>query len=117
MQEVTDIDLLREYAEGRSEKAFGELVARHINTVYSTALRQTRNPSQAEEITQAVFVVLARKASSLLRHTFISGWLYQTARRTRIARDVGQRHRGQRWCSDGVNPWPGQWRHQMDGLA
>jgi RNA polymerase sigma factor (sigma-70 family) len=84
MQEVTDIDLLRQYAEGRSEKAFGELVARHINTVYSTALRQTRNPSQAEEITQAVFVVLARKASSLLRHTFISGWLYQTTRLTAI---------------------------------
>ena len=51
MQEVTDIDLLRDYAEGRSEKAFGELVARHVNKVYSAALRHTRNPSQAEEIT------------------------------------------------------------------
>jgi RNA polymerase sigma factor (sigma-70 family) len=50
--------------------------------VYSTALRKTGNPHSAEEITQAVFIILARKAGQLRRSTIISGWLYQTTRLT-----------------------------------
>jgi RNA polymerase sigma factor (sigma-70 family) len=77
-----DMRLLQEYATGRSEQAFTALVARHINLVYSAALRSVNNPHQAEEITQAVFVILARKARALRRGTVLSGWLYQTARLT-----------------------------------
>ena len=54
MQELDDVALLREYVECDSEEAFAALVTRHINKVYSVALRHTRNPHQAEEITQAV---------------------------------------------------------------
>jgi len=77
-----DMRLLEEYATGRSEPAFAALVSRHINLVYSSALRSVRNPSQAEEITQTVFLTLARKARALRRGTVLSGWLYQTARLT-----------------------------------
>src|SRR5438105_10267696 len=82
MQDLNDIDLLREYAENSSETAFATLVERHIHTVYSVALRHTRNPHSAEEITQAVFVILARKAPSLKSGVVLGGWLYQTARLT-----------------------------------
>ena len=74
--------MLREFAERGSEPALAELVARHVNKVYSAALRHTRNPHSAEEITQAVFVILAQKAKKLQAHTVLSGWLYQTARLT-----------------------------------
>ena len=80
MQELDDSALLRQYTESHSEEAFAALVARHINKVYSVALRHTRNPHQAEEITQAVFVILAGKAGSLGKGVILSGWLYQTAR-------------------------------------
>ncbi len=82
MTELDDHKLLAEFARSASESAFDALVARHVNLVYSTALRFTGNPHHAQEITQAVFVILARKAGSLRRGTVLSGWLYQTARLT-----------------------------------
>jgi RNA polymerase sigma factor (sigma-70 family) len=75
-----DLTLLREYARRNSEEAFAALVSRHVNLVYSVALRQVRDPHQAEEITQAVFIILARKAESLGPKTILSGWLCRTAR-------------------------------------
>jgi RNA polymerase sigma factor (sigma-70 family) len=75
-----DMALLREYARRDSEAAFARLVSRHINLVYSVALRQVRDPHLAEEITQAVFIILARKAKSLNAKTILSGWLCRTAR-------------------------------------
>jgi len=76
-----DITRLRQHAEG-DEAAFNELVERHINLVYSTALRQTGNPSQAEEITQSVFILLAQKANAIRSGVILSGWLYQATRLT-----------------------------------
>ncbi len=84
MQEPDDSTLLREYAERNSEAAFAALVARHINKVYAVALRHTGNPHQAEEITQAVFVILAKKCGQLGKSVILSGWLYQTARLTAV---------------------------------
>ncbi|EEF61471.1 RNA polymerase sigma factor [Pedosphaera parvula] len=82
MPEMNDIDLLRQYASSKSEEAFSALVSRHINLVYSAAMRYVGNQSQAEEITQAVFIILAKKAASLSSGTILSGWLFKTARLT-----------------------------------
>ena len=82
MQEFQDIELLRQSARENSDEAFAALVSRHVNMVYSAALRKTGNPAAAKEITQAVFVILAQKANGLLRHTALSGWLYQATRLT-----------------------------------
>ena len=62
MHDLDDNALLREYVTRDSGDAFAEIVARHVNKVYSVALRHTGNPHSAEEITQAVFVILARKS-------------------------------------------------------
>ena len=80
MTGTDDIELLRQYATENSEAAFSALVGRHVNLVYSVALRQVANPHAAEEITQAVFIILARKAGALSRHAVLSGWLLTATR-------------------------------------
>jgi RNA polymerase sigma factor (sigma-70 family) len=79
---LSDAQLLDRYAQHRSESAFTELVQRHISVVYSAALRETSGEvSLAEDITQAVFVELARNSSRLSRHPALAGWLYTSVRR------------------------------------
>jgi RNA polymerase sigma factor (sigma-70 family) len=78
--ETDDMDLVRQFAQDGSEEAFASLVSRHLNLVYSVALRQVRDAHLAEEITQTVFIILARKAASFGPGTIVSGWLCQTAR-------------------------------------
>jgi len=75
-----DMALLREYDRNNSEEAFAALVSRHVNLVYSMALQEVHDPHLAEEITQAVFIILARKADLLGDKTILSGWLCRTAR-------------------------------------
>ena len=82
MHDATDMDLLRQYAVGNSDAAFAALVSRHVDLVYSAALRKTGNLHAAEEITQAVFIILAQKAGRIVDKTILPGWLYQTARLT-----------------------------------
>ena len=82
MQETSDNDLLQQYAKEGAEEAFAALVTRHVHLVYFAALRKTGNPHAAEEITQAVFIILAKKAAGLSQKTILPGWLYQTTRLT-----------------------------------
>src|SRR3954468_10665656 len=77
---MDDWKLLGDYAESRSESAFKTLVERYAALVYGSALRQVRDPELARDISQAVFLLLARKAGSLSKKTVLSGWLFQTAR-------------------------------------
>ena len=79
MQDINDIELLGRYAAQGCEEAFAALVARHVNLVYSVALRRVGNPHMAEEVTQSVFVLLARKAPLFGKRTILQGWLHKTA--------------------------------------
>jgi RNA polymerase sigma factor (sigma-70 family) len=77
---IEDAELLRRYASERSEAAFAELVRRRVNLVYSVALRQVGGDAHlAEDVTQKVFVDLARKADALAQRPVISGWLCRSA--------------------------------------
>ena len=88
-----DLILLREYARNNSEAAFATIVSRYVNLVYSVALRQVCDPHMAEEVTQAVFVILARKADSLGDKTILPGWLCRTARYASANARTTQRRR------------------------
>jgi uncharacterized protein (TIGR03435 family) len=79
MMMTEDMELVREYARHHSEDAFATLVSRYVNLVYSVALRQLRDVSLAQEVTQAAFIILARKAGSLGPKTILSAWLCRTA--------------------------------------
>jgi RNA polymerase sigma factor (sigma-70 family) len=82
MSDLSDFELLEQFARNKSEAAFAAVVERHIGLVYSTAFRKTGNPQQSEDITQAVFIILARKADSLGSKTVLPGWLHHTAQFT-----------------------------------
>src|SRR5215472_12202866 len=95
MMMTEDMELVRQYVADRSEEAFASLVTRHINLVYSVALRQLGDSHLAQEVVQAVFIILARKAPSLGPKTILSAWLCRTAQflAARAARDRGRRQR------------------------
>lgn len=82
---MDDLELLHDYAARNSEPAFAKLVSRRVGFVYSAALRQVGNPADAEEITQAVFLILAQKAARLPAKTNLTGWLFKTTRFTALA--------------------------------
>lgn len=78
---ITDAEMLQRYARGRDERAFAELVQRHLGMVYGAALRRTGGQKHlAEEIAQRVFADLARKAAVLSHHPTLTGWLYRSTR-------------------------------------
>jgi RNA polymerase sigma factor (sigma-70 family) len=88
-------ELLSRYVADGSESAFTELVRQHIDLVYSAALRQVMGDTgAAQDVTQAVFTDLARKAPRLTRHTSLSGWLYTSVRfqAAKVRRAEQRRH-------------------------
>src|SRR5690349_3679327 len=84
MQEKSDAELLREYAGQANEAAFREIVTRHADLVYASALRQVRSPELARDIAQTVFADLVRKAPALgqilAESASLVGWLYRSTR-------------------------------------
>ncbi len=88
-----DGELLRRYAEANSEDAFAELVRRHVDLVHSAALRQVNGDAHlAQDVAQAVFTDLARKAAVLLQRQALTGWLY-TSTHFAAAKAVRREHR------------------------
>jgi RNA polymerase sigma factor (sigma-70 family) len=76
---MTDSDLLRKFVDDRDEDAFAQIVDRHIDMVYAAASRQLAGSSHADDVTQAVFIVLANKAAKVNGNT-LAGWLVNAAR-------------------------------------
>src|SRR5215813_14381 len=98
MSERTDSQLLRDYAETGSEAAFGELARRHVDLVFSAAQRVVCDSHLAEDVTQAVFVALAKNAAQLTDRPALSGWLHRTAQNIAaqtVRTDVRRRAREQ----------------------
>lgn len=76
-----DAQLLRLFANDGNQAAFSHLVSRHLDLVYSAALRQVGGDDQlAQDVAQTVFIDLARKAKSLPRGVILTGWLHQATR-------------------------------------
>ena len=102
MNEKSDIQLLRDYAERGNEVAFREIVTRHTDFVYSSALRQMDSADLAADITQKVFVDLARKAGTvgkqLAAEASLAGWLHRATRYAALnhLRDDRRRHTNER---------------------
>src|SRR5262245_23258775 len=93
---IEDVELLRHYAETRSEDAVAQIVHRRIGLVYSVALRTTHDPQRAEDVTQAVFADLARKAGSLVQRPALTGWLYRSAHYAALGVVRAERNRAAR---------------------
>jgi RNA polymerase sigma factor (sigma-70 family) len=112
---VNDLDLLEQFAREGSQDAFATLVNRHLNLVYSAALRQVPSRQLAEEVVQSAFTDLARSASNLAPNTILTAWLYQVTRRTAIdvvRREVRRQKREQTALElNTMNAPEAQWTH------
>ena len=112
MQEKSDVQLLREYARDGNEAAFRELVVRHTDLIYSSALRQTASPDLAQDVAQSVFADLARKAqplaNSLEQNVSLLGWLFRSTRFAALnqLRDDRRRHARESQAMEILNPAP-----------
>jgi RNA polymerase sigma factor (sigma-70 family) len=91
---MDDLSLLRDYADTGSSRAFAGLVERHVDLVYSAALRRIGGDShRAADITQMVFIDLARKAGKLRDHPLLAAWLHQSTRWAAATMLRGERRR------------------------
>lgn len=78
---MSDSELLQRFARQGDQAAFAEIVQRHLNLVYSTAVRLVHGDAHAaKDICQHVFIDLARKAHELTPHPCLAGWLYASTR-------------------------------------
>ncbi|MBC8104966.1 MAG: sigma-70 family RNA polymerase sigma factor, partial [Anaerolineae bacterium] len=75
-----DMALLRQYVDEDSQDAFTALLDRHASWIHASARRALRTRDLADDATQTVFVILARKAPSIAPNVRVSGWLYHTTR-------------------------------------
>jgi RNA polymerase sigma factor (sigma-70 family) len=100
---MDDVLLRRFVADGDGD-AFGELVRRHVQLVYAAARRQVRDAELAQDVTQAVFIVLAKKARSIRSGSMLPGWLIETTRRTALSelRKAARRRRHENAAASAV---------------
>src|SRR5258708_4327242 len=98
---LPDGQLLARFAAGQDEAAFAALVRRHGPMVLGVCRRVLRHAEDAEDVFQATFLILARKASSVLKREAIGSWLYRVAyRAAQEARVMRARRRTQERAGD-----------------
>ena len=102
-REERDGDCLRRFAERRDESAFAELVRRHGPAVFGILRRALGDHQLAEDAFQAVFVILARRATTIRSPDAVGGWLFGVARHV-AARAVTMRKRTRKERSSGAVP-------------
>lgn len=78
---LSDRDLIRRFADDGDQAAFAAVVARHTAMVLGVCKRVLHSPADAEDATQAVFLVLAKKAKGTRWQASAANWLYTTARK------------------------------------
>ena len=81
---LTDGQLLERYVRGREEAAFAALVHRHGPMVWGVCRRLLHSHQDAEDAFQATFLVLVRKAASIVPRELVANWLYGVAHRTAL---------------------------------
>jgi RNA polymerase sigma factor (sigma-70 family) len=74
-----DAECLRRFVGNADERAFADLVERHVQLVHGAAMRILGNSDAAQEVAQSVFILLARRAWRLTGHPALAGWLYRSA--------------------------------------
>jgi RNA polymerase sigma factor (sigma-70 family) len=96
VNDANDTELLLRYGKEDSEEAFAVLVRRHVDWVYSAALRMVVDTHLAEDVTQGVFLALATGAAKIEDGLVLSAWLHRTTRNLAAAtvrREVRRRRR------------------------
>ena len=127
MPDVSDMELVGQFVCQHSEAAFAELVRRHLNLVYSVALRFTGNSEDAQDVAQAVFITFAKKVAGLRQRAVLSSWLYETTRltaagylRTRSRRQAREQEAYMQSTlneSDAASIWPQLAPHLEAGMS
>ncbi|MBN9518437.1 sigma-70 family RNA polymerase sigma factor [bacterium] len=76
---LSDGELLRRFTERRDEAAFETLVRRHAPMVLAAGRRVLGNAHEAEDVSQAAFLILAQKAAARRWGPSVAGWLHRVA--------------------------------------
>jgi RNA polymerase sigma factor (sigma-70 family) len=107
-EQACDRELLRRFVEQRDQQAFTTIFRRHSAMVLGVGLRMVRQRQDAEDVCQATFLLLAKKAKAMVRHQSIAGWLHRTAYylalKARQARQRRTRREGQVRCKTPPDP-------------
>ncbi|MDB5173160.1 MAG: hypothetical protein JWN51_1933, partial [Phycisphaerales bacterium] len=115
---MDDLKLIEQYARQGSRPALEELVRRYVDTVYSAALRQTRDANDAADVTQAVFLLFSKKAGRLGKDVVVGGWLLRATHyaclHLRRAESRRKRHEQRVATMTPAADKPGQTRHASD---
>jgi RNA polymerase sigma factor (sigma-70 family) len=126
---ASDRELLDRFVRAGDGEAFGQIVRRHADAVYTACLRVLENPHAAEDAAQATFLVLMRKARALGGLETLAGWLVQAAhlsalasrraeaRRARHEREVLMKDPIHSAARDGPEPWEEVRAHLDTALA
>src|SRR5690242_2842252 len=91
---VSDRELLERFCAGRDEPAFAQLLRRHGPMVLQIGRRVLRREPDAEDVLQATFLLLARKATSIRKRESVGSWLHGVAYRLALQARQREARRG-----------------------